>query len=100
MMNRNPASDEFRDALTASIKDHVQRRAQATVEVRKTGFLRWEWRFYWGRYKRVPGWERWYDYEEGHAFTRQGALFAAARQLTKVQLADAQWQTIHQTDGN
>lgn len=86
-----PVSDnEFRRAMDDAVQEHQDRRATAAenVEVMRLGWLRWKYRFYWGRYQKVPGAAvvAWSDYETGTRITRQGALVAAARHLTKLQI--------------
>jgi len=87
----DPVSDEqFRAALEATTQEHMDRRANAVenMEVMRLGLFRWKYRFYWGRYQKVPGAAvvAWSDYETGTRITRQGALLAAARHLTKLQI--------------
>ncbi len=78
---------EFEIALRVSIEEHMVRRANAAanLEVMRLGRFRWKYRFYWGRYVALAGTRIWYDYETGVRITRQGALVAAARHLTKLQ---------------
>ncbi len=88
--------NEFKAAVEASVEEHIERRANAveSVQVRKVGFLKWEYRFYWGRHRQNGNFMTWYDYETGARMTRQGALFAAARHLTKLQIKHSHiWET-------
>jgi hypothetical protein len=91
-----PISDEeFNAALAASVEEHMERRATTKVEVTPLGWLRWRYRFYWGRHIVHGPTRRWYDYESGVRFTRQWTLVAAARHLTKLQIKDnRKWEVL------
>lgn len=83
-----PEPEEMEAAVRVSIEEHMERRANAidSVEVMRLGWFRWRYRFYWGRYVVMGPTRRWTDYEYGVRRTRQGALIAAARRLTKLQI--------------
>ena len=89
------SDDKFRKAMDAAVREHMDRRANAAedMEVKRFGWFRWKYRFYWGRHVVHGGISAWTDYETGTRITRQGALFAAARQLTKLQIKHSQtWE--------
>lgn len=93
-----PLDSDFRRAMTSSIEEHTERRANSAdhVEVMRLGPFRWKYRFYWGRYVANPAAPvvAWSDYETGVRFTRQWALVAAAWHLTKLQIKDdRKWET-------
>jgi hypothetical protein len=88
---------DFEKAVLQSVEAHMERRATTKVEVQRLGWFRWRYRFYWGRYVVQGPTRRWFDYESGVRITRQGALFAAARKLTKLQVKDTRkWETSSQ----
>ncbi len=82
-----PEPEEMEAAVRVSIEEHMERRANAidSIEVMRLGRFRWRYRFYWGRHHVHGPTSKWYDYESGARITRQWALIAAARHLTKLQ---------------
>ena len=82
-----PVDDKFKVAMERTVKEHMDRRANTidNIEVMRLGRFRWRYRFYWGRHVVHGPTRKWYDYESGVRITRQWALIAAARHLTKLQ---------------
>ena len=80
--------------VQAHFAEHDRKRAAAEIEIRHTGLLRWEWRFYFGRQVVGRYLAQWVEHETGTALTRRRARRAAVRQMKRLNRQYGPWEAV------